>query len=77
MRELSTDPTYWEPRDCFVEPLPEHEEAAELFDKAGQFLLRGDAHAALDCVGRTDIPKHFRAATCHCGGGSLSLRQRR
>lgn len=57
MNELTPDAAFWEPRDCFVRPLPEHELAAELFDHAGHFLLRGQVDAAADCVARADIPE--------------------
>lgn len=50
-------PEFWEPRDCFLEPIPEMYHASELLSRAADEILKGNNSSAAKLITEADIPE--------------------
>ena len=49
--------SFWEPRNCFVVPIPDMYRAAELLSKAVDAILEGELSLASELIAAADIPE--------------------
>lgn len=53
----SYPPEFWQPRNCFLEPIPEMQYASELLSRAVDAILAGDMQAASRFILEADMPE--------------------